>query len=171
MRNIRLLRLFLQRDFLENLITFVLFSIIITALSNKLPNSLYTAKNRLLKLRSWEKHGKIYQQIFHVRVWKKFLPELSDFVKGVFPKKKLKALSNDYLQQYIFESCKSEITHWCIIFSTLLFYLWCDFNAATSMLFLACVLNLPYIIIQRYNRPRLMEMVQTIESHGRKVLV
>lgn len=167
----KIFKLILQENFLESILTFLLFSILITLISEKLPKSIYTTNNWLLRLRSWEKQGRIYQELFHVKAWKKSIPELSDFVKWVFPKKHIREFTNEYLQQYLFESCKSEITHWLIIFSSLLFYLWCESNLATLMFLIAVILNMPYIIIQRYNRPRIMGMVSSASQHGGKVLV
>lgn len=161
----KIIKLLIQKEFVANIVTFFLFSIIITYLSNKLPDSIYSCKSWLLKERSWEKKGMIYQHVLKVKYWKKYLPELSDFVKSVFPKREIKEFSKNYLQKFLYESCKSEVTHWCIILSSLLFYFWTEFGPASLMLAIAITINLPYIIIQRYNRPRIMELVESIESH------
>jgi hypothetical protein len=159
-----------QKKFLTNIILFVIFSIAITLLSNILPSSIYSSKNWLLRERKWERNGEFYQRTLKVKYWKKFLPELSDFVKSVFPKKELKEFSKDYLQKYLLENCKSEITHWCIIFSSLLFFLWAEFGQSSLILILAVVLNLPYIVIQRYNRPRIIEAVESLDLHSKRAL-
>ena len=165
----KIIKLLIQRQFVANIITFFLFSIIITYLSNKLPDSIYSAKSWLLKERSWERKGMIYQRILKVKCWKRYLPELSDFVKSVFPKRQIKEFSKNYLQKFLYESCKSEVTHWCIILSSLLFYFGNEFGSASLMLAIAVIINLPYIIIQRYNRSRIMEVVESIESHHSKL--
>lgn len=160
-----------QKKFLTNLILFMIFSIAITILSNVLPDSVYSSKNWLLRERKWEKKGEFYQRTLKVKHWKKFLPELSDFVKNVFPKKEIKEFSKDYLQKYLLENCKSELTHWCIIFSSLLFFLWAEFERSSLVIIIAVILNLPYIIIQRYNRPRIIEAVESLDIHSKKILV
>lgn len=167
----RVIRLLIQKEFLLNLLTFFFFSVIITYLSNKMPDHFYSNGNWLLRQREWEKRGEFYQRVFRVKLWKKLLPELGDIVKSVFPKKRIKEYTREYLNKYIFESCKSEMTHWCIIFSTLLFFLWSEFEPAMMIVLLAIILNLPYIIIQRYNRPRIMGMVENIEEHRVRVPV
>jgi glycosyl-4,4'-diaponeurosporenoate acyltransferase len=144
---------------------------VITLLSDFMPKSLYSSRNWLLRERRWERKGEVYQQWLKVKHWKKFLPELSDFVKTVFPKKEIRDFSREYLDKYLFESCKSEITHWCIILSSLLFFLWAEFEQTGIMIIIAIVLNLPYIIIQRYNRPRIAEAAETIDSHRKKLLI
>ena len=164
----KIIKLIIQKDFVLNLFIFFLLSALITYLSNRLPESFYSVKGRLLRERPWENGGRIYQKLFKVKQWKKFLPELSDFVKSVFPKKEIKEFTKVYMKKYIFESCKSEMTHWGIIFSSLLFFFWCESGTAFLMITIAITLNLPYIIIQRYNRPRIMEFTGTMEGrHGR----
>ena len=165
----KIIKLLIQKEFLLNLLTFFFFSVIITYLSNKMPNRFYSSDSWLLRQREWEKRGIFYQRVFRVKLWKKLMPELGDIVKSVFPKKRIKEYTREYLKKYIFESCKSEVTHWCIIFSTLLFFLWNEFKPAMMMVLLAIILNLPYIIIQRYNRPRIMVMVENIEDHQGRV--
>lgn len=165
----KIIKLLIQKEFLLNLLTFFFISVIITYLSNKMPDRFYSRDSWLLREREWEKRGEFYQRVFRVKLWKKLLPELSDIVKSVFPKKRIKEYTREYLQKYIFESCKSEVTHWCIILSALLFFLWSEFEPAMMILLLAIILNLPYIIIQRYNRPRIMGMVESIEDHRGRV--
>lgn len=168
---IPMFRLFFQKTFMSNLITLMIFSIIITYLSNITPTGIYSRTNWLFRERKWEKNGEVYQQWVKVRHWKKFLPELGDFVKSVFPKKQIKDFSKDYLELYLMECCKSEMTHWCIILSSLLFSLWNELPDAIVIFVIAIILNMPYIIIQRYNRPRIIEAVESIDSHRRKVTV
>ena len=167
----KLIKLILQKEFAANIITFFFLSVIITYISNKLPESTYSDKSWLLRERAWENKGRIYQKLFKVKQWKKYMPELNDFVKSVFPKRQIREFTGEYLKQFIFESCKSELTHWGIIFSSFLFFFWCDFSSAVLMVAIAATLNLPYIIIQRYHRPRIMEITGSIQSHQSKLPV
>lgn len=139
---------------------FMIFSVVITFLSNKVPEKLYYYKKWIYKEREWERGGKFYQDKFNVRRWKKYIPELADFIKSVFPKKYIKGYDEEHISKYLTESCKAELTHWAIILSSLLFLLWKDFWPAMRMLVIAILLNLPFIIIQRYNRPRLIELMR-----------
>ncbi|HEX2946785.1 MAG TPA: glycosyl-4,4'-diaponeurosporenoate acyltransferase [Clostridia bacterium] len=165
----KIIRFLVQRELLLNLLTFFIFSVVITYLSNKMPDHLYSSNSWLLRHRKWEKRGDFYQRIFRVKLWKRLLPELGDIVKSVFPKKRIKEYTREYLQKYIFESCKSELTHWSIIFSAFLFFLWRDFEPAMMIVLLAIILNLPYIIIQRYNRPRIMDMIESLEDRRERI--
>jgi glycosyl-4,4'-diaponeurosporenoate acyltransferase len=154
------------KKFAVNIIYFILLSVLITCIFERLPAHLYYHRKWLFRERKWEKGGEFYQRVLKVKAWKKFLPELSDFVKSIFPKRNLAQFDKDYLTRFLAESCKSELTHWGIIFSTLLFYACNDSNAAAAMLAVATVLNLPYIIIQRYNRPRIIQILEHMEQHS-----
>lgn len=142
-----------------NLIMLIFLSSIITYISLKLPDRFYNYKKWLYYSRKWEKGGEIYQKLFKVSHWKNRMPELSDFVKSVFPKKHIKVFSQDYLTNYLKESCKAELTHWGIILSSLLFTLWNDFVGSLLMIFFTSLINLPFIVIQRYNRPRIIHIL------------
>lgn len=153
-----------------NLFTFFIFSMIVTILSLIVPDNVFSKKLWILKERKWEKKGEFYQKYFKVKQWKNHLPELGDFIKGIFPKKKIMEFSDEYLNKFLFESRKSELTHWCIILSSLLFLLWNEPHEALIMFIIASVINLPYIIIQRYNRPRITEALGIIYERKRHIL-
>lgn len=159
-----LLKLYLQKSLIINLIIFVLFTIGVSYLSNKIPNKVYSYKRWIFGERKWEKDGQVYHQILKIKYWKNRLPELADFLKSVFPKKQIKEYSQKYLQAYLIESCKAELTHWCIILSSWLFLLWCNLKICVIIGLFAVVVNLPYIAIQRYNRPRIVKLIRSIEK-------
>ncbi|MDI6619617.1 MAG: hypothetical protein QME45_13335 [Clostridiales bacterium] len=146
-----------------NIALFLLLSIIISFICAKIPRKIFSYKRWIFRERKWEKSGAVYQKIFRVRAWKRVLPELSDFIKSIMPKKYIKEFSSAYLSKYIMESCRAEFTHWNIIISSFVFSLWCDLERSMMMVTIAVVLNMPYIIIQRYNRPRVIRFMKQIE--------
>ncbi len=151
---------------LDNLLVLLGDSILCTYLGQKLPAKIYTVNNWLFKERPWEKGGRIYQRLFKVKTWKTLLPEVSDFVRSIFVKRHLWSHTKEYLANYLRESCRAELTHWLIIGSSFLLSLW-NAVATTWLLFwFSIALNFPYIIIQRYNRPRIVKCLvnQTEES-------
>jgi glycosyl-4,4'-diaponeurosporenoate acyltransferase len=123
------------------------------------PARLLNPRNRLFREKHWEAGGAIYQRIFNVRRWKDALPELSDIIKKLFPKKRIIRFDAEYLQSYIIESCRAELTHFCIIGISFLFPLWAGFSVSLLIIYISIFLNLPFIIIQRYNRPRIQRLL------------
>lgn len=91
------------------------------------------------------------------------MPELSDFIKSIFLKKYIKEHNMVYLSSYLIESCRAELTHRNIIILSFLFSLWNSSLTAVIMTVIAVILNLPYIIIQRYNGPRIIRVLKQLE--------
>jgi len=145
--------------FRVNLLLFILISLTMTIVCEKIPDGFYNYKMWLFRERKWESGGQIYEHFFGVKRWKSKLPDISDFMKWRFNKKHLAQRGSGYLYVFLAESCKSEFTHWMIICSTLLFRFWSNFWSTLVIFLLAAILNLPYIIIQRYNRPRLIRLL------------
>lgn len=138
------------------LVIFAAAAVIATLISTRLPERFYYFRNWIFRERGWEKHGEFYQRVFRVKRWKDRLPEISDFIKSTFPKKSVKEFSSEYVEKFLLESCRAEFAHWCIIFSTLIFLFFGGLESFASMLAVSVLLNTPFIIIQRYNRPRII---------------
>lgn len=143
-----------------NLLLFILFSVILTLLAEKMPHGIYNYKKWLYRERKWEDGGRVYERIFFVKKWKSRLPDIGDFLKWRFSKKHLTEVKSDYLNRFLTESCKAELTHWVIICTSFFFIFWGGLVAFSRILILAVALNGPYIIIQRYNRPRLVRLLK-----------
>lgn len=148
-----------------NLFIFLVFSVVISLITEKLPKCFYFYDTWLYREKKWEKGGIIYERLFLVKKWKDKLPEISDFIKCLFVKKHLKSTKTNYLRKFLLESCKSELTHWLIILSSFTFIFWTDFMSMVRVLIIATILNLPYIIIQRYNRPRIIKLMKKNVVH------
>lgn len=157
-------------DFIEvkivraDLFVFIMLSIALTLVAEKLPAKFYDHKNWLYRERRWEEGGKIYERMFFVKRWKPYMPEISDVLFTRFSKKHLQKSDSQYLKMFLLESCKAELTHWVIILSSVFFLCW-GIGTMLRFLLLAVLLNLPYIIMQRYNRPRLIRLI-TIKQHS-----
>lgn len=142
-----------------NILVFLGFSLGISLITEKLPEHFYCYKKKLYRERKWEQGGRFYERVFLVKKWKDKLPEFSDFLRVLFSKRHIASTNENYLKLFLSESCKAEFTHWVIIGSSFLFLFWTDLLGTVKMIFIAVFLNMPYIIIQRYNRPRLIRLL------------
>lgn len=156
---------------INNFFIFLIISIINTMISIKLPLSIFHCESWLFKARDWEKGGYIYQYYFGVKKWKNLLPELSDFFSFLFPKKQIKRYGADYLYRFSLETCRAELAHWCIIISSFAFMQWSSTRVSMLMVFIAVICNLPYIMIQRYNRPRILSILANKKTNIKGTLV
>ena len=59
------------------------------------------------------------------------------------------------IKRFILETRRAELTHWLSIVPAPLFFIWNPPWAGWLMVGYAVVVNAPFILIQRYNRPRL----------------
>lgn len=158
----KIFKLSFLKIFSINMLIFMIFSLIITFL--RFPDCFYNYKNGIYKGRKWENNGDFYQTVFKVKSWKSHIPELADFIKFIFPKKFIKEFTDEFLSKYLLESCKAEFVHWCNIFSSTMFLIYEGVSTFTYMLVIAIILNTPFIIIQRYNRPRIISIMKIHEG-------
>lgn len=100
--------------------------------------------------------------------WKDRLPQYNHD----FDKRRLLKVSPEYLEQFIFVTCQAEIVHDIISvagYGSLLFCLVCDDPLANLPLFfciatLNVLCNIPFSMIQRYNRYRLLSVRERFVS-------
>lgn len=116
-------------------------------------------------LYAWETGGRIYEQYAGVKAWKALLPDGASWFAGGIPKRTLTGRSPAVLKQFVTESIRGEITHWCAIAVTPVFLFWNPLWALPLHLAYAIAANLPCIIVQRYNRARLLRALRTLSSH------
>lgn len=151
---------------MREIMILLLNSLFCTYLGEKIPLKLLSPDKWPFKERSWEKGGAVYQKLFRVKSWKTSLPEVSDFIKCIFKKRHIWTYSKDYLSRFVLESCKAELTHWMIIWSSLFINIWDSASAGRILFWLSVALNFPYIIIQRYNRPRIIRYLLNKTKEG-----
>lgn len=128
----------------------------------KVPDEWFAKTETGFRSRSWEKNGEIWHQLFRIRDWKKYLPDGSMIVKHAYNKTNLQGISLNSLEKFIIETKRAELTHWALIPPALLFFLWNPWWIGWCMVAYALVANLPFIVAQRYNRPRLERLYQVM---------
>ena len=108
----------------------------------------------------WEKNGKVYERL-HIRRWKDHVPDMSRIMKNMVKKKLPAGSSSAHMNLLVQETCVAELIHALLIVAGLwLLHIWPGIGGWIVYLVYALVGNLPFIIIQRYNRPRLVRLVE-----------
>lgn len=83
-----------------------------------------------------------------------------------------KNLSGDYAQRLpvmIRETCVAEITHITVsILGLPCLRIWPGMGGVTVTAIFILLLNVPYILIQRYNRPRLIRLYRKLQAREEK---
>ena len=124
----------------------------------------------LLKAKSWEKNGEFYKRFFLIHKWKKFLPDGAALVKNDFRKKHLQNTNKDYIEKFVLETYRAELVHLFGIAPFFIFGFYCPFYIVLLMFFYAIIVNLPCILAQRYNRPRLERLINKSNKSSKPVL-
>ncbi|MBE5749233.1 MAG: glycosyl-4,4'-diaponeurosporenoate acyltransferase [Clostridiales bacterium] len=143
--------------FVYCLIYLISISLIIYVIGRIYPRKWIKENSFPFKSFKFEKHGKIYDKL-KIKKWKTKLPDFSLIMHKIIskiPKKRIENTQNANLKILIKETCIAEATHFfAMIFGFLCVKIWYKFGIIISTVFAA--LNVPFILIQRYNRPRLI---------------
>lgn len=129
-----------------------------------LPRRWFHPQRAFYKCFDWEDGGKIYLKL-GVHKWKDLVPDMSRIIPGVFKKKAGKALTPEMMWRLVQETCVAELVHWLlvVVVSPAVFAAIGGFaGIACAALYAAG--NLVFVIIQRYNRPRLLEIHKRMEK-------
>jgi len=94
-----------------------------------------------------------------IHAWKDHLPEAGKFFSlHPFDKSHLTRFDRDYLARFILETCRAELAHVLPFLFYPLCLLWNPWPANLIMFLYAVLANVPFILIQRYNRARLLAL-------------
>ncbi len=110
--------------------------------------------SRLYSSFKWERDGEVYRLI-KVAKWKNKLPDMSKYLRRIlYPKKIQLHPDSKQLLRLIQETCVAECIHIMLISSSPLVYYYIQGDYGVLMSVLYALGNIPFIIIQRYNRPK-----------------
>ena len=146
--------------FTLNVISWPVLQVGISLICFKIPDRYFRHDSFLYRTRPWEKSGNFYEKVFKVKKWKHLLPDGSAVVKSGFKKRKLVLSERQYFEKFRVETCRAEITHILQILPFPLFIIWNPWWAFLIMIFYSLAVNIPCIIVQRYNRPRLSRVLK-----------
>ena len=123
----------------------------------------------LYRERDWEKSGRIYEVILKIKGWKRYLPDGAAVSRSGFRKKHLQNYDAAYIQKFIAETCRAELTHWIILAFSIIFFIWNIWWVGIIMIIYASTVNIPCVITQRYNRVRLKKLLITNNKLGHAI--
>lgn len=133
-----------------------LIQLAVAYLVNFMDDRYFQPDNFILKNRKWE--DVFYRRVLKVPMWKHLLPDGAATYKGGFRKRELASQDTGYLNRFIIETGRAEIMHWLAILPFWIFGLWSPLFVVWIMLGYALVVNIPCILTQRFNRPRLVRI-------------
>jgi glycosyl-4,4'-diaponeurosporenoate acyltransferase len=116
-----------------------------------------------------ERAGKAYRWL-GIHTWKDRIPEAGAFYRGGFSKRHLQSHDLAYLERFALETTRAEFSHWLTWGLSLTFFAWTPWQVGVMMVLYGAASNVPFILVQRYNRARLCQIIQASarRPHGNR---
>lgn len=127
----------------------------------------FIPENFIKKIRlpvfKFEQNGLFYEKYLKINKWKNKLPQFSNIMSIGFKKDSIKSLSSDYLNMFHTETIRAELSHIFLMILSPVYFIG-DKPLGIELFFAVGNLlgNIPFIMIQRYNRPRIKALIQKI---------
>lgn len=131
---------------------------------HKMPDKQYEQNSFLFELLPFEKDGRIYATLFGINEWKDILPDGGSINRYGFGKTRMASLDLFYLHKFHLETMRAEAIHWVGMTTSLVFLFRHPWPRNLLTFFGAILIDLPFIMIQRYNRPRVMKLILSKEA-------
>ena len=129
-----------------------------------LPKRWFKPEKGLFRSFPVERNGTIYEKL-GIRKWQKKVLDMSRILPGWMPAKKLSGDYGQNLPVMIRETCVAEVIHISVSIAGLrCLWMWPGVGGVTVTAIHIVLLNLPFILIQRYNRPRLIRLQKKLEK-------
>ncbi len=125
-----------------------------------LPKGWFKADRFPYRCFPFEENGRLYDRL-HIRKWQNKLPDMSKILPKWIPAKNLKGDYMDRLPTMVRETCVAEFIH--LLLCILSLHCLCLYPGVGGIVITGIytvVLNVPYILIQRYNRPKLIRLAK-----------
>lgn len=151
-----------------NSVAWLFFHMTISILGMRISDSFLDKHKKWFVLASWEKEGRIWQDWLKIRSWKELVPDSSSFMKTTYNQKDLVSSDDEILELFIRETRRAELVHWISILPAGLFFIWNPPWAGWFMVLYAVLANIPFILIQRYNRPRIERVYKSSKKRKKK---
>lgn len=151
--------------FIRCAIYFALTGVIGFLAGRIIPKKWLRPRQGIFRCFPFEKDGKIYEKL-GIRYWQNKLPDMSRILPFMMPAKKLGHNFYERLPEMICETCIAELIHALLCLSGLYcLKLWPGAGGIIAAIVYILLFNLPFILIQRYNRPRLIRLQQRYGAH------
>jgi glycosyl-4,4'-diaponeurosporenoate acyltransferase len=128
--------------------------------AHRLRGDLLSRDGWLLRERGFEDGGRWYLRRLRVASWKDRLPEAGGLFPGGISKRRLPAVDEAGLAVFIRETRRAELAHWAALASGPLLTLWNPPLASALLVGYGVGVNLPFIVVQRYNRLRALAVLR-----------
>ena len=156
---------FLLQKLLSSAIHVIIIGLITGFIFALVPGKLFLKFQNYYKLFRFEQEGRFYNKYFKINIWKDKLPQFSELTKFGFSKSSLNNVSGEYLEQFYIETMRAELSHWFLIMCSPIYFLFAEKILLWFTIIGNIIGNLPFIMIQRYNRGRILKLLAHLKKH------
>jgi len=156
---------------LADVAAWLFFQLALSYGATKIPRQWFIRHSRLFRPFPFERNGELWQRLFRIKGWKGRLPDGAMFFKSAYNKQTLHGIDSPSLTEFLIESRRAELTHWLSMVPAPLFLLWNPSGAFWGNVAYAVLFNMPFILAQRYNRPRLERLIIQKQNKSRAALL
>ncbi len=108
----------------------------------------------------WEQQGRFYDRALRISRWKDLTLDKSRAVKSSVTKSMETDATPAHLESLLAETCVAEAVHWALLILSPVMFFTMDLPLSIPGFILYAVGNLVSLVIQRYNRPRLVALLR-----------
>lgn len=127
------------------------------------PKKWFSAKRFPFRSYPFERDGRCYDR-FGIRHWQNKVPDMSKIFPWLMPPKKMTADFRERLPRMLQETCVAELVHILLSLTGLYgLWLWPGIGGAITTVLYIGLFHVPFIMIQRYNRPRLLRVYERLQ--------
>ena len=147
-----------MRNFLLCLIYAATLGLVSFLLGRELPKSWLHPDQFPFRTYAWEE---TLWKALQIRKWQAKVPDMSKVFPKLMPAKALTQKTAQNLPLMIQETCVAELTHGLLCLAGLyLLKIWPGVGGILLTVIYIVFGNLPFLLIQRYNRPRLQRLLE-----------
>ncbi len=154
-------------DFLHCFIYLAIIGTITFYVGRILPKSWFNSGSFPYRSFDWENGGKIYDKI-KIKKWQNKLPDMSRIFKKLMPAKKMVSTKRERIELMVKETCIAEAAHLALMIMGFgCISIW-EGKGGVIVSIIYFIVNIPFVLIQRYNRPRLLKILRQPQEDGNK---
>ena len=142
-------------DFIKCLLHIAGIGILSFLIGRVVPASWFHEDRFPYRCYAWEQGGRFYR-CFGIQRWQSKVPDMSRIFPGLMQAKKVTGNFREELPRMITETCIAEWIHALLCVAALpCLWIWPGWGGIVFTV-IYILANIPFILIQRYNRPRLV---------------
>ena len=133
-----------------------------------LPRELFDPRRFPFAPLRWERDGRLYRAL-RVHAWKTRLPDMSRVAPDMVRKSVSLTGSSAEARRVAVETCVAEAVHWVLMLLSFVIYLLYPRPLGAALAVLYGLSHVPFIVIQRYNRPTLVTLAERLQQREERI--